>query len=431
MNILLQSIKTIPLWFALLSSPALGFKASVVKVDITPEESKWLVGYAGRQYPSDGVHDPIFHRIVAMEQDGTRFILVSSDLGGYSPSFYLQFCRDLEEATGIGPSQLWWTVTHTHSGPMVGPVTLKRSVGGKGYEGKLDAEYPEKVKNLLIRGIEEAVGKLEPALLAVGKGMSLANMNRRALTLEGKTVLGLNPYGPVDREIGLIRLERPDGSLIVLIANYAMHGTHLSGRNRKISGDAQGIVAAYVEEKVGAPMLYVNGAAGNISPIYNFHENFRVITQFNVLLGDPILEANQSIQVDPTADTGLWLGETVIETPLKEGLPWPEDLPDYHRVTSSGTELIRVPVQFLRIGRNTVIWSAPLELFCELAINIREQSPFANTFYFGYSNGWLGYMPTKQAFSEGGYEISACPYTEQVERDFTQGVIQYLHTMRR
>ena len=428
---MLHFLKTLPLCLVLLSTTALGFRASVVKVDITPKESKWLVGYAGRQYPSDGVHDPIFHRIVAMEQGGTQFILISSDLGGYSPSFYLQFCRELEEATGIGPNQVWWTVTHTHSGPMVGPVTLKRSVGGKGYSNKPDTEYPKKVKSLLIRGIEEAVGSLEPARVAVGKGMSLANINRRARTIEGKTVLGLNPYGPVDRELGLIRLERPDGSLIALIANYAMHGTHLSGINRKISGDAQGIVAGYVEEKLGAPMLYVNGAAGNISPIYNFHRNFKVINLFNVLLGDPILEANQSIRVDPSSDSSLWLGRTVIETPLKEGLPWPEDLPDYHRVTSSGREMVRVPVQFLRIGKNTVIWSAPLELFCELAISIREQSPFANTFFFGYSNGWLGYMPTKQAFSEGGYEISACPYTEQVERDFTQGVIQYLHAMHR
>ena len=34
---------------------------------------------------------------------------------------------------------------------------------------------------------------------------------------------------------------------------------------------------------------------------------------------------------------------------------------------------------------------------------VRNQSPFAHTFYFGYTNGWLGYLPTEQAFGEGGY----------------------------
>lgn len=42
------------------------FRASVVKVDITPSTPKWLLGYGARQ--STGVHDPIFHRIVALDE---------------------------------------------------------------------------------------------------------------------------------------------------------------------------------------------------------------------------------------------------------------------------------------------------------------------------------------------------------------------------
>src|ERR1019366_8383025 len=55
----------------LMSSSRLGaaqFRASVVEVDITPVKSQWLLGYGPRQ--STGVHDHLFHRIVAMD-DGT------------------------------------------------------------------------------------------------------------------------------------------------------------------------------------------------------------------------------------------------------------------------------------------------------------------------------------------------------------------------
>jgi len=46
--------------------PVLGaFRASAVKVDITPKTPQWLMGYGPRT--STGVHDPIFHRIVAMD----------------------------------------------------------------------------------------------------------------------------------------------------------------------------------------------------------------------------------------------------------------------------------------------------------------------------------------------------------------------------
>src|SRR5687768_11042879 len=41
------------------------FRASAVKIDITPKSPQWLMGYGARQ--STGVHDPIFHRIAALD----------------------------------------------------------------------------------------------------------------------------------------------------------------------------------------------------------------------------------------------------------------------------------------------------------------------------------------------------------------------------
>ena len=50
------------------------------------------------------------------------------------------------------------------------------------------------------------------------------------------------------------------------------------------------------------------------------------------------------------------------------------------------------------------MWGSPVELFCEIALRVRNESPFRHNFYFGYTNGWLGYLPTAEAFREGGYE---------------------------
>ena len=72
-----------------------------------------------------------------------------------------------------------------------------------------------------------------------------------------------------------------------------MHGTVLGGQFMEISGDGPGIVASYVEEKLGAPMLYINGAAGNLAPIYTTQRDIRSahLGEFRVLLGDKILAA--------------------------------------------------------------------------------------------------------------------------------------------
>lgn len=406
------------------------FRASVVKVDITPDKPQWLLGYQPRQ--STGVHDHLFHRVVAMDDGQTQFFLISTDVCLVSPSAYDKVTIDLEKETGIKPLQVWWTTTHTHSAPEVGPGGLPAVFLGDRYQHEPNLEYSGWVENKLIEGIKEARSKLEPARLGVGWGISMANMNRRGKDVEGEAFLGMNPDGPADRLIGLIRLEKSDGKLLALIANYAMHGTVLGAENLQISGDAQGVVADYVEERLGAPMLYINGAAGNLAPIYSVYPDFKSghLSQFRVLLGDRILAANRELG-PTTSEVQLSLGEKIVETPQKKGMGWAPDLTDYLRKTSTGATVIRLPLRFLKINNDAAIWAAPLELFCEIAIDIRNRSPFPYTLYFGYCNGWLGYLPTKAEFALGGYEPSVSPYTEQGEADVTQAVVSYLQGMVR
>jgi hypothetical protein len=303
---------------------------------------------------------------------------------------------------------------------------------GERYEHDHNTEYSAWVENKLIEGVKEARAKLEPARLGVGWGMAMANINRRARDEEGPAFLGLNPDGPADRQIGLLRLEKADGSLLALVANYAMHGTVLGGENKTISGDAPGIVADYVEEKLGAPMLYINGAAGNLAPIYTVYPDFESghLSQFRSLVGDKIIAANH-LMGPTTSDVRLSLGATSVETPRKAGLGWAKDLSKYTRTTSTGETVVLLPIRFLRIDNDIAIWSAPVELFCEIAMQIRSLSPFPYTFYFGYSNGWLGYLPTKAEFAYGGYEPSTSPYTEQAEGDLTRTVVSHLQGQTR
>jgi len=404
------------------------FRASTVKVDITPKTPQWLMGYGARQ--STGVHDPIFHRIAAFDDGTTQAFIVATDLCLFSPTVYDEFAAELKKETGIEPRQVWWTVTHSHSTPEVGPPGMYDVLLKGRSEHAWNREYYHFIKSSLIAGIKEARAKLEPARLAVGTGMARANINRRARGVDGQMALGLNPDGPTDRQIGLIRLEKPDGALLGLIANYAMHGTVLGGALVQISGDGPGVVAAYVEEKLGTTMLYINGAAGNLAPIYTVQSTLRGarLGDFPVLLGDKIIETNRTL--GPGGDAKLWLGETWIETPRKPELGWTEELKAYGSKTAGGVDLVRIPVRFMRLN-DTVLWGSPIELFCEIAIKVRHESPFRHTFFFGYANGWLGYLPTAQAYSEGGYEPRTSPFTSQVERDYVDGVLTFLDGLPR
>ncbi|MEZ5404397.1 MAG: neutral/alkaline non-lysosomal ceramidase N-terminal domain-containing protein [Bryobacteraceae bacterium] len=406
----------------LVSTAAAEFRASAVKVDITPDTSQPLLGYAARN--STGVHDPLYHRIAAFDDGTLQFFLAATDICLISPSVFDDLTRELERETGIKPSQLWWTNTHTHSAPEVGPPGLAQAFMPERYTHPRDPTYTDRVKHALIDGIKEARAKLAPARIAIGQGFAMANINRRARDTDGTIRLGLNPYGPVDRQIGILRLETTAGAPIALVANYAIHGTALSGANTQISGDAPGLVAAYVEEKLKTTALFVNGAAGNIAPIYSVYPDFRGahITEFNVLLGERIVQAAAALPT-ATGDVRLRVAEKTVETPRKAGLGWTDDLAAYNRTAPGGGNLVKLPVRFLSINADTMLWAAPLEMFCEIAINVRGQSPFRNTFYFGYTNGWLGYLPTKAGFAEGGYEPKTSPFTEEAEQHLTETVI--------
>ncbi len=409
------------------------FRAACVKVDVTPDQPQWLQGYGQRL--SEGVHDKLYHRIVAMDDSTTQFYLIATDICVMTPSYCEDVFQELEKETGIKAEQVWWTTTHTHAAPEVGPTGIEQlfmDTLGDRYSHEPNVEYWGTLKDALIEGVKKARAQLEPARLGIGVGESFANINRRGKTGDGKSILGVNPEGPVDRQIGLIRLERLDGTPIALVANYAIHGTVLGNKNMLISGDVPGIVAEYVESKAGAPMLFVNGALGNVAPIYSVQVDFAHshINEFKSLLGNKILATNESISF-MTSDVTLSLDKVIVDTPRKAGLAWLDPLEDYARVSKEGTTLVRVPIYSLTINDDTVIWGAPLELFSEIALNVRDASPFEHTFYYGLTNGTLLYLPTREAFAEGGYEPGVSPFTAQAEEDLTAGVIQHMQRLAR
>ena len=170
--------------FTAVCAVAEGLRAAAVKVDITPADSQLLLGYGPRM--STEIHDRLYHRIVVLESGESRLVLVSSDLGALSPGFYDDFARQVETETGISRERLWWTVTHTHSAPIVGPPAFAGALLARQFDVEWDHDYARKVTDALMEGIKNAISRLRPAYMGVGTGMAMANMNRRARDVDGK-----------------------------------------------------------------------------------------------------------------------------------------------------------------------------------------------------------------------------------------------------
>jgi neutral ceramidase len=407
------------------------FRAAVVKTNITPDTPQWLRGYNPRQ--STEILDSLYVRIIALADGKTQMFLISTDVVGMPSREYERLTATLKMEHGIDPLNVWWGATHTHSAPEIGaqfqgipyPSMANRSKLASQHE--IDTVYTNLLRKKIVDGIVKARNNLAPATLSVGWGFSQANINRRAIDITGKASLGLNPDGPTDRRIGLIRIDKANGKPLALIVNYPMHGTVMGGESTVISGDAPGVASKYVEEQIGAPVLYFNGAAGNLAPIYSVYPNHRSghLSEFRVLLGDKVLEANRKMTAT-TGDIKLVAGEIIVESPRRPGLGWSPDLARYTSTTSSGVNMVRLPIRFLRLNEEIALWSAPVEMFCEISNEIRDRSPFHYTFYFGYTNGSLGYLPTAEAWESEGYEPNVSPFTPAVEKDLIEAVSGYL-----
>ena len=81
---------------------------------------------------------------------------------------------------------------------------------------------------------------------------------------------------------------------------------------------------------------------------------------------------------------------------------WAEDYLQAAQAGEAQTQLFEI--QAMRIGDLALV-AYPGEMFVDYQLTMDRESPFSRTFTLGYTNGCIGYVPTEDAYPEGGYEV--------------------------
>ena len=170
--------------FALACIPvaAAGFRAAAVKVDITPQTSAVAHGLQRPQIDRRARHD-LSPRGGAGSRRRGVLPGVERPLSVLARGIRRSGARELERELGISRTHFWWSVTHTHAAPEVGPPGMYKALLGRS-DHEWDREYAAFVEESLVRAVKEARGKLEPARIGFGQGISMANINRRAMDVD-------------------------------------------------------------------------------------------------------------------------------------------------------------------------------------------------------------------------------------------------------
>jgi hypothetical protein len=404
------------------SSWAEELRAGTAKVDITPTAPVTMAGYESRKDVSQGVHDPLFLRVLAFEEGGRRLVLVSMDVLGFynrtADALREQVRRDCQ----LEPSELMLAAIHTHSAP-----TLIFDPE-RGHSNNV--AYFRELQGKLSSAVRAALQDLRPVEISFATGACPVGANRRQWTTneQGQTnvILGRNPAATIDREVQVLQVSGArETNLYATLFAYPTHSTSLGPRNYLISGDIHGLAEQFVEGQLGGGVTAPGfaGASGDIDPWFRVQPGFR---QSRGWVPEPVL-------------LGTLLGEEILH--VLEAPPGPRRggqvrtafrtlmLPGQAKPNEGAPADVPLALSVGRVGDVAFVGIGG-ELFNEIGRAIKKTSPFPVTIVITHCNGAAGYLPTRESYAEGGYEVKSSPFGPGAAEQIPGAVREMLEQIR-
>jgi hypothetical protein len=433
--------------------------AGVGRCDITPAPGTPQGGWGAQTHQRGIGADMPFYATALVLSDGQETAaIVDVDAIGFDREWTDKILDAIQEISGLKRGQIRFSCTHTHSGPN----TFRLQNISEGLD--MAVSYMEGLPLRIASAVWQAQQRLQPVRCAAGSGSCDINVNRRFRAPDGTVIVGRNWEGAADPTVRVIRFDDLNENPVATLVHYACHGTTMAWQTQMFTPDFPGPVRKVVEEQMGGMCLFLQGAAANLGPRRGFTGDCRVYRKLGKILGLEASRIAQEIETLPRqeryvgimqsgAPIALYEDEAVepappvlharrrvIQLPAKKysgvaALQAEADalLAEVSRLRREGTldemrlanaratqagwradnarlyhdkDFIDWELHCIRIGPIALL-SIAGEPFMEIAQRIVAQSPFEHTLVCGYTNGGLGYIPTREAYGEGGYEIEA------------------------
>lgn len=401
-----------------------GLSAGTAKTVITPPIGYRMGQWGLRQGRSKGVYRDLYARSLVLDDGENRLAIVSLEVCGIPKQTMQEIQRKVSGLTGIPAESLLVNSTHNHTAPDI--------LLGITPEWQAYAAY---LADLTAGTVYEAANAMRSATAGHASG-----------ALSGWTVNRQFKERPVDTEVGVLRVDEPDGSPIARVVNFAAHGVCDGGQYLDWSGDFSGELSSIIEEvESGSIAIHLQGAAGDIHPFdwwFGNRESEHLHThedtaKFAEAIAREALKV--SVQIEPVSDIYLdsssdrielnrrkvlWSVEEAeqLHTKLKKqfgsysGDVWPEGTttaiagenhPELYGIGLNELNLaknqdlppVEIEVQALRIGDLTIS-AHPGEMFNELGLAIKEGVSGDRPWVASYSSEYIGYISNRAPFNE-------------------------------
>ncbi len=309
-----------------------GLRAGVGKVDITCSEGELSYGlYPERtmahippQYRDQRVEidDPLYARALVLDDGTEKAVLVTLDccaIGARTTSQFILYDspddfmprlrRRVQDELGIPGDRVSASASHTHP------------------PGRLLCDDEEQITRT-VAAIRQALDTLTPVSVGVGAGHEDTLTLNRTWIMHDGTDWSWRPeppgeeierLRPIDPVIGIVRIDRLDGSPLAVLYDFASH-LLVGCRRGKITADFPAVTSGYIEEQLGGGVtaIFLQGANGDITEAsYDDRENPRTKFDFGYRLGRSVMQAYRTITTGPAA---IRMATRQVEFPLRKDI---------------------------------------------------------------------------------------------------------------
>jgi hypothetical protein len=413
---------------------AADFQAGVARVAITPPQPFWMSGYAARTHPSEGVFQDLWAKALALrDAGGHRVVLVTTDLIGLPRAISDEVAARVRARFGIERPQVLLSASHTHCGPAVRKNLAVLYDFSEEDRRRVDA-YGAELVDRLVEVVGRALEDLAPARLSVGHGAAGFAVNRREPTAEGVKI-GVNPKGPVDHDVPVLKVAAKDGSLRAVLFGYACHNTTLGGDFYQIGGDYAGFAQAELERAhPGATALFVMLSGGDQNP--SPRGTLDLARQHGQTLAAEVGRVLGAAlrPVRPRIRSALEVVPLEFAPHTRAAFAEESASPDPFRQRRARLMLAAYdegrpvretpyPVQAVRLGADLTLLALGGEPVVDYALRAKRELAGEDLIVAGYCHDVMGYIPSRRVLREGGYEAVESmiyygqpgPFAESVE----------------
>ncbi len=375
-------------------------RAGVAKVDITPDVSQGLdvVGHRRKVFK---VRDPLRAGVLVLDDGETKAAIVTLDTIGAWDEMVALARERIQQLTGIPAGNIMVTASHNHSGPGFD----RESVWGRDLIDKLGA------------AAKNATGTMRLVSIGYDEDRIGFGINRRKV-IDGRAVVRLNPEGPNDPRVKVLRFD--DGTSLtplVVVMHAVCHPCFFTWGDKgttpypngypKLSADFPGEAQSFVEMVYGdkTSSLFLQGCAGDIRPN---------------LPGYPYRCADEADIQWAGRDLGSAVVRSLARGVTREQL---KDRSSYYAIRVASTKVslpgkqgrVTAELMAMKIGPYLLL-TMPGEPMVEYGFRLEQAiEDRAIPIIVGYANGNIGYIATADAYEVGGYEPNTSKLLPEAE----------------